>query len=111
MVNQARMLFGTWSRKISHSAMPRNRSSRRSRPGFVTELATGVARPAPAGTACGSGAVERNPAVAAAPSVNGVCDMVPSQGTAIVGFVMEFSSVELPLHALLESALEQGLIC
>src|SRR5271170_1149043 len=31
MVNQFMMFWGMWSRKISHSAKPRNRSSRRSR--------------------------------------------------------------------------------
>src|SRR6266702_1292919 len=31
MVNQVRMLGGKWSMKISHSAKPRNRSSRNSR--------------------------------------------------------------------------------
>src|SRR5690349_13325619 len=43
MVNQVRMLGGKWSIKISHSASPRNRSSRNSRsPAATASVTAGV---------------------------------------------------------------------
>src|SRR5690348_9562519 len=42
-VSQLTTLFGTWSRKMNHSASPRNRSSRMSRPDAMTGF-TAMAR-------------------------------------------------------------------
>src|ERR1041384_1853896 len=56
MVPQATRFEGIWSRKMGQSAMPRKRSSRRSRPGVTTAACTAGARSAASIAEAGSAA-------------------------------------------------------